>query len=153
MSFVVKYIAPERIEWLVETYPLGWVWSENIEERAVFETIEEAKVILKGNPRQFIIESTDNPPSRPAKFYRLSQGEYKGYDTFDSCIVVAHSEEEARLIHPRPGTKLGSGRHWQNRDNSWVALEQIDLIVVEELGIAYDHLQPGTVVMSSFNAG
>lgn len=153
MSFVVKQVEPEVVKWLSETNLPWWVFTEDINQRYEFETINEAQQAIKGcRGLKFIIESTENkPPLQQAKFYKLCQGEYRGYGTYDSCIVVAHSEEEARLIHPRPGTELGSG--WRNHDRSWVSKEQTHLIDVEEIGIAYGHLQPGTVVMSSFNAG
>jgi hypothetical protein len=151
MSFVIKQIIPERVEWLSETDLGWWLYTEDINQRYEFDTVEEAWEAIDGKPGIYHIEPTEGlplPRQAKAKFYKLSQGEYKGYDTFDSCIVVALSEEEARLIHPRYGT----GERWRY-DRSWVSKEQAHLIAVEEIGIAYDHLQPGTVVMSSFNAG
>lgn len=32
--------------------------------------------------------------------YLLSQTENDGYDTYDSCVVIAENEEEAKTIHP-----------------------------------------------------
>lgn len=32
--------------------------------------------------------------------YLLSQTENNGYDTYDSCVVIAETEKEAKLIHP-----------------------------------------------------
>lgn len=32
--------------------------------------------------------------------YLLSQTENTGYNTYDSCVVIANNEEEAKLIHP-----------------------------------------------------
>lgn len=150
MSFVVKQRFSEGYRWLAKSGE-WWDFSEDINRRYEFDSSEEAQSVKDCLNGEYVIESTDDQPITQAKFYKLSQGEFEGYDTYDSCIVVAHSEEEARLIHPRPGTELGSG--WRNHDRSWVSKEQTHLIVVEELGIAYDHLQPGTVVMSSFNAG
>ena len=34
------------------------------------------------------------------KLYKISQDENNEYDTFDSAIVCAESEEEAKKIHP-----------------------------------------------------
>lgn len=33
--------------------------------------------------------------------YLISQDHVNGYDTFDSAVVIAASEEDARRIHPR----------------------------------------------------
>lgn len=33
--------------------------------------------------------------------YLLSQSKNKGYDTYDSCVVLAETEEEARKIFPK----------------------------------------------------
>ena len=32
--------------------------------------------------------------------YLLTQNTVRGYDTFDSCVVIAKDEESARRIHP-----------------------------------------------------
>jgi len=76
--------------------------------------------------------------------YLISQEENQDYDTFDSCVVAAETENEARLIVPgfaSPGT-------WT--DGTWASgPEHVD---VELIGTAL----PGTaagVVLASFNAG
>ena len=80
----------------------------------------------------------------PLNLYKLSQSEVGGYD---SCVVVAHSEETAKLIYPGGGT-LGSNHDWCNDS-------QIDLITSELLGVldsdsSYKH---GDVICSSYNVG
>lgn len=37
---------------------------------------------------------------KPKNLYLLTQDEYTGWDTYDSCIVCAESEEAAIRIHP-----------------------------------------------------
>ena len=32
--------------------------------------------------------------------YLLSQSKNTGYDTWDSCVVIAKDEDEARMTHP-----------------------------------------------------
>lgn len=70
------------------------------------------------------------------KLYLLTQTHVRGYDTFDSCVVCAPDREDARLIRP---ARYG----WPN---------DLEHVVVIELGTANDALQPG-VVCASFNAG
>lgn len=81
--------------------------------------------------------------------YYLSQNDQRGYDTYDSCIVAAESEEAARLIHPGvedfdwKDTRFGMGGTWARYPN---------LVKVEFIGVAASSVKPG-VVLASFNAG
>ena len=89
--------------------------------------------------------------------------EWPGYDAFDSMIVAAESEDEARLIHP-------FGSYQWNGDN-WIKDELIttidgtsktftsfglsvganpDDIIVELIGMTD---KPAGVILASFNAG
>ena len=68
------------------------------------------------------------------KFYKLSQNFNTSYHTYDSCIVCAENEEEARKIHPCEYAG----------DGVWAPIEKI---IVEEL-----KLEPG-LILSSFNTG
>ena len=99
------------------------------------------------------------------KLWLISQGINNGYDTYDSAVVAAETELEARQTypsvgdfeyyykdgswfwtwdaHPELGAKKESGGCWANN------AEQVDL---EYLGEA----KPGTeagVICASFNAG
>lgn len=38
--------------------------------------------------------------------YLISQSQWTGYDTFDSAVVVAESEDAARDMHPRGGAHV-----------------------------------------------
>ena len=40
------------------------------------------------------------------KIYLISQQEISGYDTFDSAVVFAESEQEARNINPNNGQNM-----------------------------------------------
>lgn len=73
------------------------------------------------------------------KLYLLTQDVNNDYDTYDSAVVVAANEEEARNIHPSWG--WGSG--------CWA--KSPDQVKVEFIGTT--KLKSGTVVCSSFNAG
>jgi len=99
------------------------------------------------------------------KLYLLSQSINDGYDTFDSCVVCAEDEQEARTIHPSKyvthhrdgkwyGTYTQGGEYEiQNHGNlEWVSFPEINKIEVTYLGEAADGWKKG-VVCASFNAG
>ncbi len=77
--------------------------------------------------------------------YRVSQTINNGYDTYDSCIVFAESEEDARSNNLQ-----FDDEDWQN---DWVKESQKDKLEIELLW----ELIPGSerdtgVILSSFNA-
>lgn len=79
--------------------------------------------------------------------YKIYQNELKGYDTYDSAIVVSESEEKARLIHPS-----GIPTAWGKDYGSWVS-SRYD-VFVEYLGeLITDDYEEGDVILASFNAG
>lgn len=82
---------------------------------------------------------------KPFFLYLLSQEENNDYDTYDSCIVVAESEEAARMIRPCGG-EFGDGS-W----SSWATKPKN--VKVRYVGIASKELKSGSVILSSFNAG
>jgi len=102
------------------------------------------------------------------KLYKLSQDLNNNYDTYDSCVVCAENEDEARMIHPSEfvthyddenwyGTYSGGdqkGKEYVTEDSfpTWVLRSQVNLIKVEYLGEADKKLKKG-VVCASFNAG
>jgi hypothetical protein len=75
--------------------------------------------------------------------YYLSQDDERGYDTYDSCIVAAETEEEARLIRPGYGD-------WGERYGTWA--RKPEYVKVELIGTAVKGTRAG-VVLASFNAG
>lgn len=72
----------------------------------------------------------------------LLTGNKRGYDTFDSCVVAADTEEEARQISPAYYKKFGY-------DSTWATTPED--VVVEYLGRTEREIKG--VVLSSFNAG
>ena len=74
------------------------------------------------------------------KLYKIKQDVNDYYDTYDSAIVAAFSEEEARNIHP--------AEDWGSQ-HTWADPEEV---TVTYIGIAATDLEKG-VVLSSFNAG
>lgn len=79
--------------------------------------------------------------------YYLTQDSNNDYDTYDSVIVAAKSEDEARVIHPA-GEPLPHWNPWEQ--SSWVPSP--DLVKVYLIGTAIEGTEQG-VVLASFNAG
>lgn len=104
--------------------------------------------------------------------YKIEQDLIDDYDTYDSAVVVAESEDEARKIHPSPFVTHHDGERWmgtyaENALNGmagqpysqeqsypdWPNFRDIEHVSVTYLGEADDLLKAGTVICSSFNAG
>jgi len=97
--------------------------------------------------------------------YLLHQNKREGYDTYDSCVVVAESEEAARLINPDGWTRWDGSRwidirqhadyatsNWIDNANrrSWGIPDDVE---VELVGVATPDSVAGRVICASFNAG
>lgn len=80
------------------------------------------------------------------KLYLLTQmGNYENYDFYDSIVVCAENENDAKTIRP-DGENFVDG----NNDYNWAkSLQDIDC---EEIGIANKNQKRG-VIITSFNAG
>ncbi len=79
------------------------------------------------------------------KIYKIERLDDVGYDEFDSMVVSASSEDDAKSIHPQEGD------YWDNSYGTWVAKEDVDtLLSVEYIGETA--LYKG-VILSSFRAG
>lgn len=77
------------------------------------------------------------------KLYKLTQDTHAGYDTYDSCVVVAENEDEARLIRP-------CWSDWDDISSSWA--NNPEEVAVEEIGTT-DKFDKPQVICASFNAG
>ena len=97
-----------------------------------------------------------------------NEEEHVCHDYFDSVIVAAENEEEARKIHPSSSISLSDGK-WiktiYNRwghikeqfevgylEHGWIQPEYINLLKIIYLGKANEDMKKG-VILSSFNAG
>ena len=78
--------------------------------------------------------------------YLISQNVNNGLETYDSAVVCAESEEEARLTHPN------FRKNWDGRPTSCDTWCNAQDVKVELVGIANDTAEIG-VVCASFNAG
>ena len=102
----------------------------------------------------------------PMKLFLISQNENSGYDTYDSAVVCAESEEDAKKICPGGGyvynEELKIFHWWYNigtdkeqyepSDLCMTWATQIENVDVEYLGEAKEGSERGEVC-SSFNAG
>ena len=93
--------------------------------------------------------------------YRISQHKVRGYDTYDSAVVIAESSFAAGNMHP--GNYVWRNGTWRCAEgvcamcqygscytgNTWCTPKYV---IVELLGTAQKGLKPG-VVCASFNAG
>lgn len=95
------------------------------------------------------------------KLWLISQGENKGYDTYDSAVVAAETEQEARETHPAQwgDPTYKNGTWWIKRadgaefkDNSSVWASNADLVDAEYIGEAKEGIEAGAII-TSFNAG
>ena len=77
--------------------------------------------------------------------YLIYQNCNQSYDTYDSAVVVAESEEEARRIHPNnlPLSGYCDFSTWAKPDRVHVRL----------IGTAVGDMEGDVVVCASFNAG
>ena len=77
--------------------------------------------------------------------YLLEQTTNTDYDTFDSCIVAAETEDLAIMTHPDEPDWDGKSEYW----DSWCDHNYVN---VKFIGEAASGTEPG-VILSSFNAG
>jgi hypothetical protein len=103
------------------------------------------------------------------KLYKISQEENRDYDTYDSAVVIAESEDEARFMHPY---WYGECPYfWRKSDEKWcykadgrvldtyvkakygtLSWTSPEFVKVEYLGEAQEG-SVSSIVCSSFNAG
>lgn len=107
-------------------------------------------------------------PIKTMKLYKVSRTDRLSYDQFDSMVVIAIDENDARTIHP-DGESYLKDNIWHRmkldystreikemRDNrgTWVQGGYIGTLQVEYLGeAANDIVSFNGVILASFNAG
>ena len=87
--------------------------------------------------------------------YKITQQALIGYDTFDSAVVVAESEDAAKLVHPI-SVWIGSPETgWPDRLMSIPSWPLPKDVRAELIGPLEDgsHYSAGDVILASFNAG
>ena len=81
------------------------------------------------------------------KLYLISRDGYTDYDQFDSAVVCAESEQDARMTHPWDFIKDWDGVAGDDYP-TWVNASEV---VVKEVGLAHPKTERG-VICASFNA-
>ena len=85
------------------------------------------------------------------RLWLIQQSENDDYDTYDSAIVAANTEDEAKRIHP-------GGWDWNDSVDTYYTSGQgtwcksPDAVTATCIGTAGAMIEPG-VILSSFNAG
>ena len=77
--------------------------------------------------------------------YLISQTENEGYNTYDSAVVCAETEEKARMIHPYI-------IDWGGGDEMYGTWCDAEDVKVELIGSAVLGTKLPEVICSSFNA-
>lgn len=98
----------------------------------------------------------DGKLEKHMKIYKISQTENNDYDTYDSAVVCAENEEEARLMHPDGAynyrEEKSEEERWKKADRPYGTWAKKEYVKVELLGEAKEGLKIG-VIIDSFNAG
>lgn len=96
------------------------------------------------------------------KLWLLSQDVNDEYDTYDSCVVVEQTAEEAKRLHPNGILRANEeGKFEYPYCSAWVSsdydygdwVKSVDDVNVEYIGEADRDLKAGDVICASFNAG
>lgn len=91
--------------------------------------------------------------------YLLINNTVKGYDTYDSAVVVAPDFDTARTFHPHPESSLkvhegkwvyGDGRYIAPGYLSWGHPKDLAVLLI---GQAEPQLKAGEIICASYNAG
>ena len=80
------------------------------------------------------------------KLWKISQSVNTGYDTFDSAVVAADTEEQAKRMYPSDGSDITVS------DCAWSWTSDPNNVECEYIGEAKVGLREG-VICSSYNAG
>lgn len=86
------------------------------------------------------------------KLWLILQDVNNGYDTYDSAVVCAETEDAARMTHPSYLALVWEKRCWMRdgyEDDSWAPPSEVK---VRYIGEAAPGVTAG-VVCASFNAG
>lgn len=75
--------------------------------------------------------------------WKLTRTDKWTYDDYDSCIVAAYTEADARQVTPQADDMYGV---------AWP--EDVSTLTVQKLGVVTDvDIKAGDVLLASFNAG
>ena len=78
--------------------------------------------------------------------YLIYQKVNANYDTYDSAVVAAASEEEAKWIHPE------DYKFWDGEASEYSSWCNVKDVKVDKIGLAKPYTKKG-IILASFNAG
>lgn len=81
--------------------------------------------------------------------YKIWQTVNDDYDTYDSAVVAADSEQEAILMHPDGTSEVNKKRFTNDDYSGWCESKDVQ---VSKIGTANNGFVKG-VIVASFNAG
>jgi hypothetical protein len=130
-------------------------------------------MVLKGNTTgvnttETVMNILNQTTVQHLKLYLLTQDESNGYDTFDSCVVAAYNEEDAKRIHPflfkfdSMSLPLDIEEYKRWNDPDYINRVQWDTktwasspykVNCKLIGIATEDVKPNSVICTSYNAG
>jgi hypothetical protein len=94
------------------------------------------------------------------KLWLIEQDENSGYDTYDSAVVAAMTEDQAKRIHPsgEPEKNWTDAMEFSDKWDSWryqysVWAHHPDNVKATVIGDAHASVSAGDVLCASFNAG
>lgn len=94
-------------------------------------------------------ENTEVNITQELRLYLLNDPSNIGYDEFDSAVVAACNEAEARKIHPDGKSTWDDEKEiWGDGWSTWLHFENVEC---KYLGEAAEGIEKG-VICSSFNA-
>lgn len=144
-------------------------WTETVHTVTRFNgklyAVDWERGLTENNDNEYLNQPYEVPESdipKPAlSFYLLTQTENEGYDTYDSCVVCAESEDEAKRIFPDEyciWNESKCGWVWKNpvdhdaecRVTDWAT--RLESVHCKLIGTAAQGIEKG-VVIASFNAG
>jgi hypothetical protein len=80
------------------------------------------------------------------KLWLISQTDASGYDTYDSAVVAAETEADAKAIYPSEGLEWSDSLY-----RVWAASP--DLVTATLIGEAVPEIIAGEIICASYNAG
>lgn len=109
-----------------------------------------------------------NVIERKVYIYRLSQDKNNGYDTYDSAVVCAKNEHDAKRIYPNRSDLYYKPAYYDEKDKKFKRMRydgttyscldsewcnDLSEIKCQLIGIADKSQEEGSVVCASYNAG
>lgn len=130
-----------------------------VEEMPADVRLTEA-VVLLGRAKDKVADFVDGNIDLAGhlNIYLVSQTKCTGYDVYDSFVIVAESEDDARDRHPQTCSKIDwvAKTHGDDKNNGWNIggewPDNRDDVHVRLIGVAGPFVGPG-ILCASFNAG